>query len=219
MSRWVELAQFNNLKHPYIVDAVNDKMENPDHLVTVGDTLLIQMDSTSQSSVTNNVRRNSEYNQEELYALALGKDLDLLPIPESNKDISHDSEVLEMKGNDLGDIATIKGVENLKQSLFIRLITPKGSYLGHPSYGSKVYKYLGKKNTEENATLLDLEIERTLRSDKRVTHVMFNRHEIKENTYSTSFTITATSVEEAFEFVISAQNDGPIVLRDNFYEG
>lgn len=216
MSRWVELAQFNNLRHPYIVDTVEEKMQNPDHLVTIGDTLLIRIDNDDTSTLISNLSNINTYDQEEIYALALGKDLDILPLPRGIGSPGYDSEIFEMKGDGKGSIAIRKGVENLKQSLYIRLITPLGSYLGHPNYGSKVHMYLGKKNTEENATLLDIEIERTLKTDGRVTNVKNNGHIIQGNTYTASFDVYAISLEQAFQFVVSSSNAGPLVLLDNF---
>ena len=132
MSQWVNIAKFNNLRYPYIVDTVEEKMENPDHLVTIGDTLLINITDDAQSILIEELKRTPDYNQEELYALALGKDLNILPYPKGLGDPGWDSQVLEMKGTNRGQIATVRGIENLKQSLFIRLITPKGSYIGHP---------------------------------------------------------------------------------------
>jgi len=211
MNKWVELARFNDLRHPYIVETTEEKMKNPNHLVTIGDTILIRVSQDNQANLIGNLRRAPEYNQEQIYALALGKDLDITPI---NEDSYNDNENLELKANARGDVKTVRGIENLKQSLFIRLITPKGSYLGHPNYGSNIDKYLGKKNTEENAKLINLEIERTLRSDSRVTNVIANGHDISGETLTTSFTVYTLGLEEAFEFVITTEQDGPIVLLD-----
>jgi phage baseplate assembly protein W len=216
MSAWIELAQFNNLRYPYIVDTVEEKMQNPDHLVTIGDTLLIRIADDVQSNLIQELKRTNEYDREELFALALGKDLNILPLPKDISSPGQDSEILEMKGDNRGKIATVRGIENLKQSLFIRLITPKGSYVGHPLYGSNLHMYLGMKNTEENAALIDLEIERTLRTDSRVTSVELINRTIQGNTYAASFRISTITLEQAFEFVLSAQQNGPIALLDNF---
>jgi hypothetical protein len=216
MSRWIEVAQFNNLRHPYIVDTVEQKLTNPDHLVTIGDTVLVRLAEDSQSELITSLKRTSEYDQEELFALALGKDLDILPAPRGFGQPGWDSEVFEMKGNAKGALATRRGVENLKQSLYVRLITPIGSYLGHPRYGSKIHMYLGKKNTPENATLLDIEIERTIRTDGRVTGVDKVGHILKGNSYSVAFKVYTISLEEAFLFVVGSEGVGPLVLTDNF---
>lgn len=215
MNRWVELAEFNNLRHPYIVDTVEEKLKNPDHLVTIGDTLLLRLSHDEQAQLITDVSHATRYDQEEIYALALGKDLDIMPRPQVFGGEGQDYEILEMKGDERGSLKTVRGIENLKQALFIRLITPRGGYLGHPNYGSYVHKYLGRKNTEENAALLNLEIERTLRSDGRVTHVELKDYLISGRRYVVSFMITAIGLEEAFEFAITAQEDGPIILLDS----
>lgn len=216
MTKWIALAQFNSLRHPYIVDTVVEKNQNPDHLVTIGDTILIKMDNTAQSNLIANLSNATTYDQEEILALALGKDLDILPLPKNFASPGYDSQIFEMKSDGKGAIATKRGLENLKQSLYIRLITPLGGYVGHPEYGSKLDMYLGMKNTEENATLIDIEIERTIRTDARVRTVKCNGHAISGSTYTSSFTVTSATLEEAFQFVVSSSNNGPIVLLDNF---
>ena len=216
MARWTEIAHFNNLRHPYIVDTVEEKMENPDHLVTIGDVLMIRVSDNDQAELLNSLKRANDYDQEEIFALALGKDLDILPIPKGFGQPGWDNESLEMKANGNGGIATKRGLENLKQALYLRLITPLGSYLGHPNYGSKVHMYLGKKNTEENAILLDIEIERTLRTDGRVRSVEKVGHILDGNTYTAAFKVYSISLEEAFLFVVSSEGNGPLVLTDNF---
>lgn len=216
MTQWQTLARFNDLQYPYIVDTVEEKMENPDHLLTIGDVLLVKVSNDAQSTLIQQLKRTNEYGQEELFALALGKDLDILPKPRTLQEPSRDTETLELKGNNRGGLATIRGIENLKQSLYIRLITPKGSYVGHPNYGSNLHKYLGMKNTEENAALIDLEIERTIRTDSRVTKCEMVSRTIKGNGYSAVFSVTSITLEQAFEFVLSASNNGPIVLDNNF---
>jgi len=214
-NRWTELAQFNDLRYPYIVDTVEEKMKNPEHLRTTGDTLLVRASNDEQSELISSLKRMNEFDQEEIYALALGKDLDIMPFPKQFGDPGWDNETLELKGNEKGQLATVRGVENLIQALYIRLITPLGSYVGHPKFGSNIHKYLGKKNTEENATLLNLEIERTLRTDGRVTRVELVNYVIKGNTYAAHFKVTSVTIEEAFDFVVSANQNGIIVLEND----
>ena len=216
ISNWTDLAQFNNLRYPYIVDTVEEKMKNPDHLVTIGDAILIKVADDVQSNLIQQLKRTTDYDQEELYALALGKDLNILPYPRTMTNPSRDTDVFEMKGNNRGGLATVRGIANLKQSLYIRLITPKGSYVGHPNYGSNLHMYLGMKNTEENAALVDLEIERTIRTDSRVTKCDLVSRKISGNSYTASFSVSSITLEQAFSFVISAQQNGPIVLENNF---
>lgn len=216
ISRWNEIAKFNNLRHPYIVDTLEQKLENPDHLVMYGDTILIKVADGEQENLISDLKTTTEYDKEELYALALGKDLDIIPISNEYGDISSDSEVLELKNNPKGDLNTVRGIENLKQALLIRLLTPRGSYLGYPNFGSEVHTFVGRKNSAETASLLNIEIERTLRTDSRVTQATLNKYAVKNNEFRTSFKVSTLTLEDAFEFVISVIDDGPIVLLDNF---
>lgn len=215
MNLWVELIQFNNLKYPYIVDTVQEKLRDPEHLVTIGDTILVRISNDEQANLIAQLKNMNEFDYEEIYATALGKDLDILPVPKEFGAPGWDSEILEMKGNEKGSIATVRGVENLKQSLLVRIITPLGSYVGHPKYGSRVHEYLGNKNTEENAILLNIEIERTIRTDGRVTKVELQDYKISGDTYSVSFKVWAVGLDVAFEFILTSQADGPIVLTND----
>jgi hypothetical protein len=216
MTLWVTIAQFNNLKYPYIVATVSDKLADLDHLVTVGDTIYIKVTDDTQATLIQSLSTISSYDKDALMALALGKDLDILPLNRTLLTPGQGSEIFAMKSDGNGAVKTVGGVANLLQSLYIRVITPKGSYLGHPTYGSDVDLYIGKKNTEENATLLDLEIERTLRTDSRVTNVEFQGHDLVDNSYTAYFDIYTLNLDQAFQFVVSSINQGPLVLLNNF---
>lgn len=218
MSQWYTIAQTNNLKYPYIVDTVAEKLAGT-NVMTFGDILLISVDdATAESDLLASMAVMPQFDQEELLALALGKDLDIMPLTDTTVTAAQglSFQSLEMKGDGHGGIALVKSLDNLRQSLFIRLITPKGSYIGHPEYGSQLDMYLGMPNTEENAQLIDLEIERTLWTDSRVTNVVFNSHTVSGNTYTGSFTVYTMNNQQAFQFVVGAQQSGPVVLLDNF---
>lgn len=217
-SQWYSIAQLNNLKYPYIVDTVAEKLAGT-NVLTFGDTLMISLpDITAQNDLIASMATMPQFDQDELLALALGKDLDIMPLTDTTVTAAQglSYQTLEMKGDGHGGIAIVRALDNLKQSLFIRLITPKGSYVGHPEYGSQLDMYLGLKNTEENAQLIDLEIERTLWTDSRVTNVEFNGHTVSGNSYTGSFAVYTMSNQQAFQFVVGAQQNGPVVLLDNF---
>ncbi|AMW62141.1 baseplate assembly protein [Bacillus phage Phrodo] len=215
-NRWRELAKFNDLRYPYIVDTVAEKLTNPTHLVTTGDTIMFRSNEDSDGELIANLKNSSAYDQEEIYALTLGKDLNVLPQPRNIGSPGWDAEILEMKDNNKGDLATLRGIENLKQSLLTRILTPVGSYLNHPRYGSYVSEYLGKKNTEENATLLVVELERAIRTDGRVRAVEKVGYNIYDNEIDVAFKVTSIAVEEAFLLALTARENGDIFLNDNF---
>lgn len=215
MHRWAEIALFNNLKYPYIVDTVSEKMENPDHLKTIGDTVLIRVPSDQFRDTSLELDRMSSSEKEDIYGLALGKDLSIVP---SQAEVRHrgSSDFIFNLTSDLrGGVKTTSGVSNLKQALLTRLLTPRGSYIGHPEFGSNIHMYLGNKNNSETADLIGLEVERVLRTDGRVRHIEPNGYQITGNTYTGAFIVTPVSIEEAFDFVVSMEHQGPITLLDS----
>jgi phage baseplate assembly protein W len=100
---------------------------------------------------------------------AYGIDLRLLPHLDAEND--------RFPGADLagdGDLTTVSGVENLKQALLLRFLTPLGSLarLGHPAYGSAVPSLVGEGNTETNRGRLRLMVLATLAGEPRIAEVL-----------------------------------------------
>lgn len=215
MGRWVEIVESNDLRYPYIVDTVAEKMENPEHLRTIGDVVLIQLPTNRERSATDELSRMAIAEKEDIYGLALGRDLSIIPSQKEIRDRGSSDEIFNLSSDSRGRIKMTSGIDNLKQALLVRLLTAKGSYIGHPEFGSEIHMYLGNKNNSETADLLDLEIERTLRTDGRVRHVELREHRISRNTYTGAFRVTPITIEEAFEFVVSMEHQGPIILLDS----
>ena len=67
-----------------------------------------------------------------------------------------------------GDVSTITGQQCLLQDLIHHLLTPKGTLIAHPEYGSDFTQFIGKKSTHENISRAVIELERTFLSDPRV---------------------------------------------------
>ncbi|USL89501.1 baseplate assembly protein [Bacillus phage vB_BceH_LY2] len=217
MNNWTEIASFNNLRYPYIVYTVAEKNANPNHLVTIGDTIMVKVTEDREAKLIQETKKAPEFNQDEVFALTLGKDLAI--IPERNTKIGSpgwDIDSVALAGDSKGRLATKSGIENLKQSLFLRLITPRGSYLGHPNFGSKLDMYLGTKLTEEQATLIDLEIERTIRTDGRVKTVKILHREVSGRDYLANVLVTSYTLEESFEMLMASRDGTPFILVDNF---
>jgi phage baseplate assembly protein W len=215
LHQWQDIVELNDLKYPYIVDTVEEKMENKDHLLTIGDTVLIQLPDTSSPNVSTTLSELSEEDKADIYALSLGKDFNLLPSYNHSNDRGGSQNEFELQGSGGGSLDTNKGIENLKQAMLTRLLTPVGSYIGHPNYGSYLHRYVGRRNTPETAALINLEIERTLKKDGRVQRVRFNRSRIQQNSYSAHFTVYPMDLEDAFEFIVGFEGSGPVVLRDD----
>jgi phage baseplate assembly protein W len=92
----------------------------------------------------------------------------------SNRDPGHD--VATNKRSETGqiDLDKIEGVDNLKQALFLRLLTPQGalSHLGHPLYGSRLATLIGENNTETNRHRAKLYILEALNSEPRIKKIL-----------------------------------------------
>ncbi len=72
-----------------------------------------------------------------------------------------------------GDIATVDGVANLVQAIYLRLLTKKGdmAHLGHPDYGSRIHELIGYSLNRANLELLRRYVRQALSEEPRVAHI------------------------------------------------
>ncbi len=72
------------------------------------------------------------------------------------------------------DLATLSGVDTLKQALVLRLLTPRGALadLGHPEYGSRLYTLIGELNNESNRNRAKLYVLEALGQEPRLARVL-----------------------------------------------
>lgn len=82
---------------------------------------------------------------------------------------------LEFKG-DLaaapnGDLQTITGLDNLKQALYNRLVTVKGTLAHRPTYGIGIQSYQGSVGSIDKQRRIALEIKKQFKEDPRVEEV------------------------------------------------
>lgn len=74
----------------------------------------------------------------------------------------------------LRDFSLSSGVDNLRQAIEIRLLTPRGELaaLGHPDYGSRLPDLIGRPNTETNRNLAKLYVIEALQQEPRVQEIV-----------------------------------------------
>lgn len=208
VNRWTDIAEYNGLSYPYIVDTVEEKKSNLEQLVTIGDTIIIPIDSLLESiqpeSLTNQDRQR-------IMELSFGKDLSMTHFEDRFMHKGTSDEILELSGNNKGDILTVLGVDNIKQALQAKLLTPKGALLLHPEYGSNLHKLFGKA-TIEQAKLIEIDVCRTMLTDKRVANVQLLNFEIEGSTYRGEYEVELISFEEAFKFVLQGDATGMTIL-------
>lgn len=206
---WHKIVQYNKLEYPYIVDTPEMKVKNPESWVTIGDSIIIPLEA---DLLDTNAYSLNKRDQELVLSLALGRDLAMTSDEEFYKTRGSHDEIFSLSASGKGDVETVQGIANLKQALLARLLTPRGSLLLHPRYGSTIHELIGKKNTLDNMRILEDEIVRTLKKDGRVESVYAESSYINEDMYHGEFTVNLHSLQEYFSFVIEGDNRGQIVI-------
>ena len=208
VSYWIDLVEHNNLKYPYIVETNEEKMQDPERLASTGDTIIIPIESdlTDVSAKEINSR-----DRDVLVELALGRDLNITADEKYFNEHGTSDNILAFSTNGNGDLDTVKGIDNMKQQLQARLLTPRGSLMLHPNYGSDLHNLFGL-NIPEQATLIEMEVLRTLTSDNRVKSANLIDWKIQGNVYSGQFSVEIKSVEESINFVLGQDEEGIFAL-------
>ena len=164
LATWQEIAALNNLTYPFIdddVEAVEWKERNP-NIRYVGDRILVPADYETLPDVID---------LKILQKLAYGCDLDITtPLANENGVVNIESHG-ELRDDGSGDLSILEGIENLKQALIIRLITPQGTLPLHPKFGSDILRLIGKRRTYQQLIKIKLEIQRAIKADFRVARI------------------------------------------------
>jgi phage baseplate assembly protein W len=68
------------------------------------------------------------------------------------------------------DLATVEGIDNLRQAVVNRLLTRRGELapLGHPEYGSRLYELIGRPNSATQRNLAKLFVIEALSQEPRI---------------------------------------------------
>lgn len=147
-SRFRDLVNLNNLDYPYISDDPAVFCAPGARVLTAGDALYYPLD-TEAVGVTSETPTPPDL-EAEMY----GRDLKL-----------KDGYVVVQGGT----LALVAGLENFRDALYRRLNTPLGNLPAHPTtYGHTLRDYIGLTGTAIDQTLMQLEVERCLRQDSRV---------------------------------------------------
>ena len=205
---WIKIAEYNSLRYPYIVDTAEEKLKDLEHLVTLGDTIVIPVEA---DLLDEDVYKLSRRDQDFIMSLALGRDLNVHSKPEHYANRGTSDELFELNHNGHGDLLTCQGAENIKQATYARLMTAKGSLMLHPDYGSDLHNMFGK-TTVEQMKLISIEICRSVLVDTRIEECVLVNHYIEEDTYVGTFRARVGTLKDQFEFVIQGDNAGSIII-------
>ncbi len=105
-----------------------------------------------------------------------GNDLRLLGNLERQETRTRGSDLAVTERRETGrtDFATLAAVENLKQALLLRFLTPVGELaaLGHKDYGCRLHELIGELDTETNRNRAKLFVLQSLGAEPRVEKVL-----------------------------------------------
>jgi hypothetical protein len=149
-ARWKEIVLLNGLRAPYISkngDGVN--------VVRPGDSIKVPASPSSDDksqvfAITNDDMRND-------YARRYGRDLLM------------DSDTLDLVVNDQGDLATVEGLDNLRQAIDIKIKTSPGDLKVHPWFGFSGKVGVGLEI--DQLAKYQMQVRNTILSDTRVDRI------------------------------------------------
>lgn len=207
---WTLIAEYNNLRYPYIVSDDFMKLADIEHLVTWGDQIIIPFEV---DLLDTDVYKLNRRDQDFIMNLTFGRDLNMTSDADYYNRYGTSDNVLGLTHNYAGDIDTVQGIENLKQAIHARLLTRKGSLLLHPDYGSNLHNLFGKAD-EAQMRLIEIEICKTVQSDKRVSNCVLQEHTVDGDNYSGVYLVEIRSLRDSFELLIQGDNSGQIMVTD-----
>lgn len=208
IQQWIRIAEYNNLRYPYLVDTTKEKEKQPEKVLTVGDTILIPIE---QNMLDVDASSLGNRDRDLIMSLSLGMDLDVSGGDKRYQQHGTRDEVLELTGDGSGDIAIARGVDNIKQALIARLLTRKGALINHPNYGSELEDLIGEPANSMTKELVDNEILRTLKKDRRISEVRLVSSNINNEVYFGEFEIYLYSIDEMFTLVVENNEEGLVI--------
>lgn len=105
-----------------------------------------------------------------------GSDLRLLTNLEqqNERDRGRDLSIIERQTTGQVDLETLTELDNLRQALLLRFLTPVGELeaLGHPDYGSRLFDLIGEPNTPTNRNRAKMYVLQALAQEPRVAEIV-----------------------------------------------
>lgn len=209
-SRWQMLVNLNDLHYPYIVNTPDEKLQDPNHLLCRGDDLLLPNNEEDARLADDGLLKesNTKYYQPDYYDTVLGQDIKLdistdVPLPDR-------TGVLVSQGR---DFETVVGIDNLKQSLIMRILTRYGTLYYHPHYGSHLPDMLGKPMNAKRLSDAVVELSRTITTDERVAKVEVDKNLLSYDQIFMRAKVTPVDYNTAFNIYIYKSESGEVSVR------
>ena len=210
VGKWRMLVNLNHLEYPYLVKTPQQKLNNPEHLLVYGDRMLLPNDEQTLQQASKNkvIESNTSHYQPAYYDNTLGMDLQL--------DISTDVPLSEQLGVLRADGHTFKrvvGIQNLKQSLILRILTRRGTLLLHPNYGSQLPAMLGKPMNARRLADAAYELERVITTDTRVASVKITKKLLTYDQIFLDALVKPIGEDTAFDIYLYKTQTGQVSIR------
>lgn len=204
VSRWYELVTLNNLVYPYIVPTNKDRIKDIDHLLTVGDRIkLPEENSISQMDIN----KYSKSEIKDIYDMSMGMDIAVNIHPDySNGSIDELAYMYPNKSHN--DLAKVSGIDNLKQSIQMRLMTQYGTLPYHPNYGTHLLSIIGDKMNNDTISRIKIEIIRTIKTDVRVKDAKIAQYVTDGDSFTCSVEVTPMDANDEFNMFVDLANTG-----------
>lgn len=206
---WYDIAKYNDLQYPYVVDTDTEKKQNMEHLVTLGDIVIIPIPVGLNSLDKNNLTTQDKLDIERI---SLGQDLSMVAFTADYSNKGTDEQIMELSDNGQGDLATVSGVQNIKQVAIAHILTAKGSLLLHPEYGSGLID-LFKTGTPDHILLIDDEISKALLSDSRIVDAKKTASTLSGTTYSSTWNISIEGIDTQLAFIVGRDETGNFIIQ------
>ncbi|MBT9670562.1 DUF2634 domain-containing protein [Secundilactobacillus kimchicus] len=201
-TRWMEIAQLNHLKYPYIVKTAEEKQADPVHLATYGDVINLPVENRVNNLDYSTMDSDGKYRA---YDMAMGMDLSL----DFNWREGMDDDLMFMHANKDRDLAVTSGIANLKESIQKRLNTRYGSLMYHPKYGTHLLDLVGQKLNPSLVEDLKTEIIRTIQTDARVKSAEITYFVVPDGkSFFALVQVTPIDGEKAFEMFVEQAQGG-----------
>lgn len=212
-SRWYEIATLNNLVYPYIVSSNQDKMANPLHLVCVGDKIkLPEYNTLADLGEDDFGEINRLSGEDSVYDNVLGMDIKM-DLSDNLSGRNDQKAWLDQDSQGHMVLGRVIGIDNLKQSLCLRLLTDYGSLPFHPNYGSHLVDMIGKPLNADMVSLLQIEILRVIKTDSRVASANIEAFDVPDgHSFFCLVTVTPTNEQDAFKLFIQREKTGSLAV-------
>ena len=95
VTQWITIVKYNQLEYPYIVESDSDKIANIEHLVTIGDSIIIPEEASLTQA---DLDEMTIQDKDEISKLALGQDLSMVDFPNFFDSKGTQDSILQLDG-------------------------------------------------------------------------------------------------------------------------